>query len=267
MTKYQVAKNDHVVLISKSRSRPNSKSIGQRFCLTIEDQSQKIHGLGVYNPAKFVGLSYGSTITLGQNQYWLLPATALDQVDTIRRKAQIVIPKDAALIGLYCDIRAGSQVVEGGVGSGALTIILLSLVGPNGQVTSYETRDDFAKIGKNNIEKTGLGCAWKLKLQDISQCISETDQDAVVLDIPEPWTVVDIAYRALRPGGILAGYTPTINQVEKFVISLKTKPFIEIHTFETLQRELVVKPGSVRPSFDMLGHTGYITVARKVLEM
>lgn len=258
MKNNQVTENDIVVLIPVNK--------GSKITFKIENKSQKIHGLGVYNSSKLVGTSYGQTITLGRNKFWLLPANIMDQIDTLTRKAQIILPKDAALIVMHCDIKPGSRVVEGGLGSGALTIALLNIVGPKGAVTTYETSTTFATIGKNNIQKANLDSTWELKMQDITKGISEIDLDAVIIDIPEPWLVVDHAYNVLRPGGTFAGYTPTMNQVERLVNTLKKRHFIEIRTFETLFRNLAVGSGGTRPAFDMLGHTGYITVGRKVIE-
>jgi tRNA (adenine57-N1/adenine58-N1)-methyltransferase len=258
MTNHKVSENDIVALLPLGK--------GDRICVRIEDKSQKISGLGVYNTAKLIGKAYGSSVQLGKNKYWLLPANTMDHLNTLTRKAQIIIPKDAAQIGLYGEIKPGSVVVEGGVGSGALTIFLLSLVGNTGRVISYETRSDFAKIGKSNIEKAGLVNSWELKLQNITEGISEENVDAVILDIPEPWSALATAYQALRPGGALCCYVPTMNQVEKMVTLVRSGGFVDIHTYETLQRELEVGSGGTRPAFDMLGHTGYITFARKVLK-
>jgi tRNA (adenine57-N1/adenine58-N1)-methyltransferase len=36
-----------------------------------------------------------------------------------------------------------------------------------------------------------------------------------------------------------------------------------VRTIELMERELDVHPGGVRPSFKMLGHTGYLTFGRK----
>ena len=257
MAEAAVSYNDKIVLIPKNK--------GSKLCMTVEDNVQKLSGLGVYNPGKLLGTPFGSLVTLGRNQYYLLPASTMDHIDTLNRKAQIIMPKDAALLGVHCDLKPGSRVVEGGLGSGALTLVLLSLVGPKGEVTTYETRADFAKIGTDNILKAGLADAWVLRREDITEGISENALDAVILDIPEPWLAVQAAYNSLRAGGTFACYTPTTNQVEKLVLALKTEPFIEIKTFETLQRGLMVSEGSTRPAFEMLGHTGYITVSRKVL--
>jgi tRNA (adenine57-N1/adenine58-N1)-methyltransferase len=68
-------------------------------------------------------------------------------------------------------------------------------------------------------------------------------------------------------GGSIASYSPLISQVERTVNELRKYPFIEIKTIETLQREMVVSKQGTRPSFDMLGHSGYLTFARKVKEV
>jgi tRNA (adenine57-N1/adenine58-N1)-methyltransferase len=55
--------------------------------------------------------------------------------------------------------------------------------------------------------------------------------------------------------------------VEKTVEELWNHKFIEIKTFENIQREMIVSPRGTRPSFNMIGHTGYLTFARKILEI
>ena len=54
--------------------------------------------------------------------------------------------------------------------------------------------------------------------------------------------------------------------MEKTIQTMKNEAFIDIRTFETLQREMILKEQGVRPSFQMLGHTGYLTFARKIKE-
>jgi tRNA (adenine57-N1/adenine58-N1)-methyltransferase len=259
MTDHKVKKGDTIVLI------PTKTSTGPRLCIKIQGDTQKIPKLGVFKPEELIGTAYGSKLTLGRKSYWILPANSNDQILSLTRKAQIILPKDSMNLIHYCDIKPDSKVVEGGLGSGALTIILLNHVGEKGTVTTYETRSDFIKVGTRNINMTGLADRWKLNHGDITKGISEKSQDAVVLDIPEPWLAVEHAYNSLRPGGIFASYLPTMNQVEQLVNTIREFPFIDLHTYETLQRELEVGPRGTRPSFDMLGHTGYSTVARKVL--
>ena len=56
------------------------------------------------------------------------------------RGAQVIYPKDLAVIPMWADIYPGARVFEAGVGSGALTMALLRAVGDRGCVVSYEMR-------------------------------------------------------------------------------------------------------------------------------
>lgn len=239
---------------------------GKRTILRIEDRARRVRGIGVYNPSTLIGREFGSKVRIGNSDFLLLSPSITDRVESIERKAQVILPKDSALIALHCDVRSGKVIIEGGLGSGALTIVLASLVAPEGRVISYEKRREFAEFGSMNIENAGLSRYCEVKVGDVTECIEEKNADAVIFDIPNPWDAIENSYNALKPCGHFASYSPTMNQVEKTVKELRKFPFAEIRTIETLQREIVVHEQGVRPSFEMLGHTGYITFARKVLE-
>ena len=235
---------------------------GKKTLLRIEEGMKKIRGLGVFDPARLKGKKIGEKTRIGNREFIIMKPSVVDKIETIERKAQIILPKDSAMIVLYCDVKNGCRIVEAGVGSGALTIALANFVRPDGKIISCEKRKDFADFAKRNIENAGLGGYVEIKLGDVTESIDEKNMDAVILDIPNPWDAVKNAYNALKICGHFCSYSPTMNQVEKTVKTLK-HGFIEIKTFETLQREIVVGEGGVRPSFDMLGHTGYLTFARK----
>ena len=82
----------------------------------------------------------------------------------------------------------------------------------------------------------------------------------------DPWTLIKTMKDCLRPGGILASVSPTINQVEKVVIELQNEGFLEIETLEILMRDMEVREGKTRPAMRMIGHTTYLTFARKSLD-
>ena len=92
--------------------------------------------------------------------------------------------------------------------------------------------------------------------------IDETELDRVVLDLPEPWRVVKHAEAALRPGGILVAYLPTVGQVAQLRDALDDSRFGMAETMEVLQRTWHVEGQSVRPDHRMVGHTGFLTHAR-----
>src|SRR5213594_1599931 len=214
-----------------------------------------------------IGKADGSLVTLsrGKRVVVLLP-TLGEYVLKMPRGAQVIYPKDLAMITIWADIYPGARVFEAGTGSGALTMALLRAVGDRGHVISYESRDDFARTAMKNIERY-LGPVHNLMLRQRNayEGIEETDLDRVVLDLPEPWQVVPHAVTALRSGGVYLSYVPTIPQVMQTVEALhRAQVFAMIQTFETLLRTWNIEGRSVRPDLRMVAHSGFLTVARMV---
>jgi tRNA (adenine57-N1/adenine58-N1)-methyltransferase len=164
---------------------------------------------------------------------------------------------------MLADVFPGARVLESGVGSGALTTALLRAVGPGGHVTGYEIRDDFAQRAVRNVHGfLGEDVPLAVEVRDVYEGIELTDLDRVVLDLPEPWRVVKHAAAALRPGGILLAYLPTILQVGRLREELASSAFGMAETLEVLQRGWHVEGQSIRPDHRMVAHTGFLTVAR-----
>jgi tRNA (adenine57-N1/adenine58-N1)-methyltransferase len=99
-------------------------------------------------------------------------------------------------------------------------------------------------------------------VRDVYDGIDVDDLDRVLLDLPEPWRVVKHAESALRPGGILLSYLPTIGQVMRLREELDGSAFGMIDTLEVLQRGWHIDGQSVRPDHRMVAHTGFLTHAR-----
>jgi len=214
-----------------------------------------------------IGLEEGSVVRSSLNEPFLVLRPTLAQlIPNLPRRAQVIYPKDIGPVLVWADISAGATVVEGGVGAGALTLALLRAVGPQGRVVSYEIREDFAQMARENIAHYyGPAAQWTLKVKDITLDLEETDVDRMILDLPEPWQLTEKAWAALRPGGILLSYLPTIVQVKSLVDSLREHGgFACIETMESLMRFWHIKGLSVRPEHRMVAHTGFITVARRI---
>jgi tRNA (adenine57-N1/adenine58-N1)-methyltransferase len=199
-------------------------------------------------------------------RYLALRPTLAEYVLEMPRGAQIIYPKDLATIGLFADVGPGQTIVEAGLGSGALTLVLLRLVGPTGRVVSYETREEFARRAQRNIEaRLGPGVPLTVRPEDIYLGIEEREVDRVVLDLPEPWRLVETAAAALRAGGLFCAYVPTIPQSQRVHEALLAHPaFALVETFETLLRPWNIAGPSVRPAHRMVAHTGFLTLARRV---
>jgi len=238
---------------------------GKKYVVRAAMRMLEIGGLGVIDGSALCGLSYGDEMTVGQRRFVLLRPSVRDLLGIIERRAQIMIPKDSFLVPMYLDICSGSKVIEGGVGSGALTIVLLKAVAPSGKVISYDNRRDHSDFARRNVALTDLDKCWELKLEDVCTAELAKDVDAAVVDIPNPWDAVENIKKALRVGGHICCYVPNANQLENLVRKMRSAGFAEVYSFETIQREMIIHDGGVRPSFDMLGHTGYLTFGRKMV--
>ncbi|MFW9830647.1 MAG: tRNA (adenine-N1)-methyltransferase [Candidatus Thorarchaeota archaeon] len=237
----------------------------RNWLLRVEaEKSFHLHR-GILQFDEVIGQKFGSLIATSLGvRVAALPPLPRDRSIKMGRQTNIVYPKDAGLILLIAGIGPGSIVVEAGTGSGALTAVLGFHVAPTGHVYSYEIREDFAKTAKKSLQKAGLGNVVTIKQQDVLDGVAEKNVDAVVLDLAVPWEVVPHAYSALHGGGVIVSFSPTIEQTQRMVEALYESHFTEIMTRELIEREILVRAGKTRPATRMIGHTGYITSARKV---
>jgi len=242
---------------------------GRQYALTLKaGETFQYSGQTILHD-DLIGKPDGSLVTLsrGKQMLALLP-TLGDYVLKMPRGAQVIYPKDLAMITVWADVYPGARVFEAGTGSGALTMALLRAVGSRGAVVSYEAREDFARTALKNIERyLGPVPNFTPRIRNVYEGIEASDGpfDRLVLDLPEPWQVVPHAARALRSGGVYLSYVPTVPQVMQTVEALeRAAVFTMIDTFETLLRTWNIQGRSVRPDHRMVAHSGFITVARKV---
>jgi tRNA (adenine57-N1/adenine58-N1)-methyltransferase len=186
-----------------------------------------------------------------------------DVMKKLSRGPQIVTLKDAAMISAFTGMGPGDLVVDAGAGSGFLAIYMGNLVRPEGRVVSYEKREDFAELAARNVKKAGLEQYVQVNLKDIFLGIDEKDVDVITLDMPEPWHAIDHAKGALKDGGYLVSYVPSVEQFRAFVLACQEKGLIHERTMECTVREMLVKERGTRPENVALVHTGYLTFIRK----
>jgi tRNA (adenine57-N1/adenine58-N1)-methyltransferase len=201
-------------------------------------------------------------------RYLALRPTLAEFVLEMPRGAQVIYPKDLAIILFWADVYPGCRVLEAGMGSGALTLALLRAVGPEGHVITYEQRDEFARRALANIHmRAGEVSTLSVRLRPVEDGLPEEEPvDRVVFDLPEPWRLTGAVARVLRPGGILVSYVPTIIQSQQTTEALqRERAWALVETFETLMRPWNIEGTSVRPFHRMVAHTGFITVARRVV--
>ena len=233
----------------------------RRYLITLSAGASFHTHAGILAHDDVIGRPEGSSVAASTGRTFLvLRPTLADVVLKMPRGAQVIYPKDLGAILIAADIGPGQRVLEAGVGSGALSMTLLRA---GASVVGYELREDFAQRARANVASLlGGDVDYRVELRDVTQGIDERELDRVLLDMPEPWRVVRPAADALRPGGILLGYLPTINQTAQLRAALDDGPFGLAETVEIMRRTWHIEPRSVRPDQRMVGHTGFLTTAR-----
>jgi tRNA (adenine57-N1/adenine58-N1)-methyltransferase len=237
----------------------------RRYLITLVDGATFHTHAGIVAHDDLIGSCEGRTITGSTGRSFLvLRPTLSDVVLKMPRGAQVIYPKDLGAILIAADIGPGQRVLEAGVGSGALSMTVLRA---GASVVGYEIREDFAARAKANVVATlGPDTPYRVEIRDVTLGIEERDLDRVLLDMPEPHKVIAAAGAALRPGGILLAYLPTINQTAllRQALAEAGAPFGLPETQEIMRRTWHVEARSVRPDHRMVGHTGFLTTARRI---
>ena len=241
---------------------------GKLYSFTIAAGKEWHTHKGWISHDDLIGMPEGSVVSTSAGlKFTAFKPLLADYVLTMPRGATIVYPKDAAMIIGSADIYPGARVLEAGVGSGALTISLLRACGSNGSVHSVERRSDFAEIASSNVHSyfQGIPTNWTLAVGDLQdQSVSDT-YDRVILDMLAPWECVDLAARALRPGGVFMAYVATTTQLSATAEAIKSDGrFTEPESSETIVRGWHHEGLAVRPQQRMIGHTGFLIQSRKM---
>lgn len=221
---------------------------------------------GILPADELIGRPEGSVVRSSLGEYLqVFRPTYAQLAPNLPRQAQLIYPKDIGTILLWGDIHPGARVIEIGVGPGATSIALLRAVGSHGSLVSYEIRDAFANMARDNVARFyGSAPQWTLKVADAYEGLAERGVDRLVVDLAEPWRVVRHAAEALRAGGVFVGFVPTVLQMKELVDELRAGGFAAVEIVESLQRYWHVKERSVRPQHRMVAHSGFLIIARRL---
>jgi tRNA (adenine57-N1/adenine58-N1)-methyltransferase catalytic subunit len=192
--------------------------------------------------------------THAKKKFLMFDAKFIDQVKKIKRGPQTLVLKDLGYILIHSGVTKDSLVVDAGSGCGLLASVMARHAK---KVVSYDLKEEHLKIARKNVKFFGLENV-EFKQKDVYEGIEETEVDVVTLDLPEPWRV-DTS--CVKSGGVVIAYLPTITQVQDFCS--QTTLLVE-KVVELIEREWYVHGKKVRPMSQMLGHTAFLIVARKV---
>jgi tRNA (adenine57-N1/adenine58-N1)-methyltransferase len=236
---------------------------GRRYLVLLETGGEFHTHNGPVPHDEILGQQDGAIVRSTRGvRYIAVRPTLAEVVLEMPRGAQVIYPKDLGPILIMADIFPGARVLEAGLGSGALSMALLRA---GAEVYGYELREDFATRATRNVTLF-LGRAvldrYHVEIRDVYEGIDERGLDRVLLDLPEPWRAIKHAAAALRPGGIILSYLPSIAQVMALREALEGTSFAMAETAEVLQRSWHVEGQAVRPEHRMVAHTGFLTTAR-----
>ncbi|MFH1964013.1 MAG: tRNA (adenine-N1)-methyltransferase [Acidobacteriota bacterium] len=246
---------------------------GQKHFLTLRRKDKFHHiRMGHISHDEIIGSPPGALLTSEQDQPVVcLRLTFEDYIlKRLKRRTSIIHPKDLASLVMRGDLFPGASVLEAGIGSGAVTTMLLRLLGQGGRLVSCERRPEFIKPALENVEESrslfgDSGAVHQVVQGDVYYGIGAADLDMILLDIPEPDVAAPFAWKALRPGGVLLSWLPTVNQV--YILGRHLQQFkgwgvVEIR--ELIQRSWDVAENALRPFHKMTAHTGFLIRARKL---
>ncbi|MDR1947650.1 MAG: tRNA (adenine-N1)-methyltransferase [Desulfovibrio sp.] len=240
-------------------------SPGGRRSLRRLMPGQDIHGNDGVIPAGLLAETpFGAEVeTLKGIPYRVLKPSLYDLTRGVKRRTQILYPKDIGYICMRLGVGNGNRVIEAGSGSGSMTLALSWFSGELGHVYSYEARREFFDLCRRNLDWAGIGGNVTQYERDIAEGFEQTDADALFLDLREPWLYLDQSLAAVRSGGFFAFLLPTSDQVSMLLKGMENRNFADAEVEEILVRPWKAVADRLRPADRMTAHTGFLIFARK----
>ncbi len=195
-----------------------------------------------------------------KEKFILIEPTFVDLLAEMQRGPQVITAKDIGWIMAKTGVNGASRVVDAGGGSGALCFSLANVCK---EVFVYEVNKEHFSILEKNKKMFGFSHVT-LKNESVYTNLTEREVDLVTLDLAEPWKAIAGVEQALKNGGFLVVYLPNLLQVKEFTDALRGSSIRLLEMMELLERQWKVEEKILRPEFEMLGHTGFLLLARKM---
>ena len=189
-----------------------------------------------------------------------------DLFNHLERTGAPMMPKDIGLIVGHTGASRNDRVLDAGTGTGVLAAYLGRL---GATVTTFEQREEFAEVARENMRLADVEDPVEVHAGDILDAI-ETDEivglgefDLLTLDTQDAPDVVAHAQDILVGGGYLAVYSPFVENARATELAARDAGLGNVETVETIQRRMDFDDRGSRPSTKGVGHTGYLTFARR----
>ncbi|XP_066584316.1 tRNA (adenine(58)-N(1))-methyltransferase catalytic subunit TRMT61A [Prorops nasuta] len=211
--------------------------------IEIDNVFQTIYG--ALKIETLIGQKYGSKVELSKGWGYVLQPTPELWTITLPHRTQIIYTPDISLIIHLMDIKPGSKIIETGTGSGSLSHSLIRAIRPYGHLYTFDFHEQRVNIVRSEFKSHGLEEFVTVSYRD--SCVNGFGDevtgkiDSIFLDLPHPWLAIQHAKKAMKiSGGKLCSFSPCIEQVQRTCKTLSEEGFVELQTYECLQRELNV---------------------------
>ena len=186
-----------------------------------------------------------------------------DLFDHLDRTGAPMMPRDVALVLGHTGPAAGDRVLDAGTGTGILAAYLGRL---DLNVTTYERDPKFAETARENVRVAGVADRVDIRTGDVVEDLDDLtggEWDLVTLDTGDAPAVVERVPDLLAPGAFVAVYAPFVESARAAHRMAEKVGLSAVETFETIQRRMSFDDRGSRPSTAGVGHTGYLTFARR----
>jgi len=188
-----------------------------------------------------------------------------DLFEHFERTGAPMMPRDVGLVLGHTGAADGDRVLDAGTGTG----VLAAYLGRAGcHVDTFEQKAAFATVARENMRLAGVEAVVEVHTGDVSadetlDSLSDTSYDVLTLDTGDAPSVVERAPDLLVAGGSLAVYSPFVEHTRAVVEAAEAAGLASVETFETIQRRMDFDERGSRPATAGVGHTGYLTFARR----
>lgn len=192
-----------------------------------------------------------------------------DLFNHFERTGAPMMPRDVGLIVGHTGLGRGDRVLDAGTGTGVLSAYLGRM---DADVTTYERDPEFAEVARGNMELANVTDRVEVRVGDLTEELDDLKAkfededdgfDVLTLDTGDAAEVVAHAPDLLARGGYLAVYSPFVEQTREAVEVAREVGLSNVETLETIQRQMDFDDRGSRPSTAGVGHTGYLTFARR----
>ncbi|MFB6127752.1 MAG: methyltransferase domain-containing protein [Halolamina sp.] len=195
-----------------------------------------------------------------------------DLFDHLERTGAPMMPRDIGLVVGHTGLCATDRVLDAGTGTGVLATYMGRI---GADVVTYERDAEFAEVARENVSLASVGDRVSVRVGDVTAEFDDLADaaerdgpdgrfDVLTLDTEDAPAVVARAPEVLARGGYVAVYTPFIEAARETVAAAREAGLEDVETLETIQREMQFDDRGSRPSTAGVGHTGYLTFARRL---